>query len=391
MISYGISRPSSKSQSATLLMDINGILDEYDTSRVNLNTIDNDDLVKLYDRVSELHETHFYHMQQAKFQSMARSIPPEHLEANLSIQYFMRRVKYAQAGKPYFELPRNISDPWCLPISENQKLHLTVMGRVVWILEYKSSPEAARQLPSSYERYANRWCGDPISQRAVLVRLEGQDPRLQKNELKNRHAWMQNTGFDTGDVEWKSVLFHVGWLTEWERSCEGYLREALQLWGEDDLSEWVPGPSKLAVDHAKGDYSPECPICTHAYESEEGGHETAMVTTCNHVFGSACLRKWVVSGGSSCPICREPLGRRIDWIAEAFPASVRQTARDYAALFGEEGRELEETVDMYLKQLRKPQLYKFSEGADEAMFLELSQRYEKARALRDVLNRTAQP
>jgi hypothetical protein len=59
--------------------------------------------------------------------------------------------------------------------------------------------------------------------------------------------------------------------------------------------------SLLPVEHQT------CPICIMGLEEWDAavGMETAVKTSCNHVFGARCLESWfLTSGKRSCPLCR---------------------------------------------------------------------------------------
>lgn len=56
-----------------------------------------------------------------------------------------------------------------------------------------------------------------------------------------------------------------------------------------------------------------CPVCREKYEtpsaaattSEEAPEtEPAIQLRCNHVFGKSCLKRWLESGNTTCPLCR---------------------------------------------------------------------------------------
>ncbi len=54
----------------------------------------------------------------------------------------------------------------------------------------------------------------------------------------------------------------------------------------------------------------ECPICLENGKNVDGsseGDRVVQITACGHRFHDKCLRAWLTSGASTCPVCRSAL------------------------------------------------------------------------------------
>jgi hypothetical protein len=134
MFSYS-NIPSAASQCRDLTSRIQTLIEQFGHEDSSIAEFHN-----TYDEAMLLYHQHTYDFRQASSQEMNsptwQTEARGHEDANMEIQLLARKISYKISEKACFALPTNISNTLHASRIAQKGLHLTVLGRVIWLLNY---------------------------------------------------------------------------------------------------------------------------------------------------------------------------------------------------------------------------------------------------------------